>query len=56
VISNEQNGEQSPKVEASKKIYKSPELTVYGPIEGLTLNNKQRGKLDSGARRVRRHT
>ncbi len=36
--------------QAPRKAYQSPELTVYGPIVGLTQNNKQRGRFDNGGR------
>jgi hypothetical protein len=33
--------------QAPKKVYKSPELTVYGSIVRLTQNATQKGKIDN---------
>ena len=51
MIRDEENREQ-----ALKKVYKNPELTVYGAIVNLTQAIGARGQRDGGTRAGRKHT
>lgn len=37
-----------PKIEAEKKIYTCPEITIYGTVSQLTQHKLVSGRLDGG--------